>query len=114
MTEERQIDWIKREMMELLASVPYDLGLNDMQLCDEVRKAKALMMDGLNIAINPLEIVDMIRGRCPSFWERAATPGKAWVIGPDTGKGVDMKKINEELWKELEEYEKREKDERDI
>lgn len=62
-TEERQIDRVKREMMELLASMPYDLDLNDEQLSDEVRKAKALMMDGLNMAINPLEIVDMVRGR---------------------------------------------------
>ena len=50
---------------------------------------------------------------CQPIWATVDT-GKTWVIGPDTGKGVDMKKINEEMWKELEEYEKREKDERDI
>lgn len=31
------------------------------------------------------------------------------VIGPDTGKGVVIKKFYEEMWKELGEYEKREK-----
>lgn len=44
--------------------------------------------------------------RRPSIWENAFTPGKTWVIGPDTGKGVDGKKITEELWKKLEEYER--------
>ena len=110
MTEMKLIDRIKCEMMGLLASMPYDLDLNDMQLSNEIRKAKALMMDGLDLAISPLAIVDMVRGRCPPIWESAATPGKTWVIGPDTGKGVDMEKINEEMRKELEEYEKREKE----
>ena len=63
----------------------------------------------------PITLYTMIPGDeelHPSFWERAATPGKTWVIGPDTRKGVDMKKINEEMWKELEGYEKGEKDDR--
>ena len=54
-------------------------------------------------------VIQQWNRRLSSLWESSATPGKTWVIGPDTGKGVDMKKITEEMWKELEEYEKREK-----
>ena len=35
-------------------------------------------------------------------WESDATPGKTWFIGPDTGKGVDVKKLSDEFWEEFE------------
>lgn len=95
-----------RELLALLSLIP-----------DGTEKAKAIVD---NVAereksgkVNESQIDFSYRASSttsyPSFWE-STTPGKTWVIGPDTGKGVDMKKINEELWKELEEYEKREKE----
>lgn len=44
----------------------------------------------------------------PPLWTYPDTL-ETLVIGPDTGKGVDIKKFYEEMWKELGEYEKREK-----
>lgn len=83
----------------------------------EVAESRALaiaLMAGMDMDINLTilnveEVKESDLKSCPPLWAWPDTL-ETWVIGPDTGKGVDTKKINEELWKELEEYEKGEKE----
>lgn len=88
--------------------------VDNMKVAESRALAIALMAEmdmDLNLTIlNVKEVKECDPALCPSFWESVFTPGKTWVIGPDTGKGIDGKKISEELWKKLEEYEKEEKE----
>lgn len=107
MTEERPIDEIVKQIETLIASMPYDITLDDDELRNEICKNKSFLLEGLRRGISVDRIFRVIR--CSPIWATVDTL-ETWVIGPDTGKGVDMKKINEELWKELEEYEKRDEE----
>ena len=84
--------------------------VNNIEIAGTRALAIAMIADSeLDVDLTILDVEEVKESDLKSYpplWTRPDTL-ETWVIGPDTGKGVDIKKINEEMQKEQEEYEKR-------
>ena len=61
MTEERPIDMIVKQIETLLASMPYDTTLNDVELWGEIYNNKSSLLEGLKRGISVERILRVIR-----------------------------------------------------
>ncbi len=64
MTEERPIDKIVKQIETIIASMPYDITLNNEELCDEIHKNKSFLLEGLRRGISVERILRVVR--CPN------------------------------------------------
>lgn len=64
MTEERPIDTIVKQIETLIASMPYDINLDDVALWDEIHKNKSFLLEGLWRGISEERILRVVR--CPN------------------------------------------------
>lgn len=61
MTEERSIDKIVKQIETLIASMPYDVNLDDEELRGEIYKNKSFLLEGLKKGISEERIFRVVR-----------------------------------------------------
>ena len=61
MTEERSIDKIVKQIETLIASMPYDVNLDDEELRGEIYKNKVFLLEGLRKGISEERIFRVVR-----------------------------------------------------
>lgn len=61
MTEERPIDKIVKQIETLLASMPYDVNLDDEDLRGEIYRNKLFLLEGLRKGISEERIFRVVR-----------------------------------------------------
>lgn len=61
MTEERPIDEIVKQIETLLASMPYDVNLDDNELWVEIYNNKSFLLEGLKRGISVERILRVVR-----------------------------------------------------
>ena len=61
MTEERSIDKIVKQIETLIASMPYDVNLDDEELRGEIYNNKSFLLEGLKKGISEERIFRVVR-----------------------------------------------------